>query len=99
MRFVATKTVEQLDLQALHRVRHGGPRPTTGGSRVALSTSCQRDVPLSTVGAAVADGRIRYREDIIDGLENALAAFIGMLEGRNFGKALVGRFKCIGRPL
>jgi NADPH-dependent curcumin reductase len=56
-------------------------------------------VPLSTVGAAVADGRIRYREDIIDGLENALAAFIGMLEGRNFGKALVGRFKCIGRPL
>jgi NADPH-dependent curcumin reductase len=42
---------------------------------------------LSTVGAAVADGRIRYREDI-DGLENAPAAFIGMLEGRNFGKAL-----------
>jgi NADPH-dependent curcumin reductase len=37
------------------------------------------------VGAAVADGRIRYREDITDGLENAPAAFIGMLEGRNFG--------------
>jgi len=44
---------------------------------------------LRTVGAAVADGRIRYREDITDGLENAPAAFIGMLEGRNFGKALV----------
>jgi NADPH-dependent curcumin reductase CurA len=25
---------------------------------------------------------IRYREDITDGLENAPAAFIGMLEGR-----------------
>ena len=44
---------------------------------------------LRTVGAAVADGRIRYREDITAGLENAPAAFIGMLEGRNFGKALV----------
>jgi NADPH-dependent curcumin reductase CurA len=44
---------------------------------------------LRTVGAAVANGRIRYREDITDGLENAPAAFIGMLEGRNFGKALV----------
>src|SRR6266481_5831506 len=44
---------------------------------------------LRTVGAAVADGRIRYREDITDGFENAPAAFIGMLEGRNFGKALV----------
>ena len=44
---------------------------------------------LSTITAAVADGRIRYREDITDGLENAPIAFIGMLEGRNFGKALV----------
>jgi NADPH-dependent curcumin reductase len=44
---------------------------------------------LRTVSAAVADGRIRYREDIAEGLENAPAAFIGMLEGRNFGKALV----------
>ena len=44
---------------------------------------------LRTVGAAVADGRIRYREDITEGFENAPAAFIGMLQGRNFGKVLV----------
>ena len=44
---------------------------------------------LKTVAAGLADGRIRYREDITDGLENAPAAFIGMLEGKNFGKALV----------
>jgi len=44
---------------------------------------------LREVGAGVAAGRIRYREDIVDGLENAPAAFIGMLEGRNFGKLLV----------
>jgi NADPH-dependent curcumin reductase len=41
------------------------------------------------VSAAIADGRVRYREDITDGLEHAPAAFIGMLEGRNFGKTLV----------
>lgn len=44
---------------------------------------------LKTVGAGVADGRIRYREDITEGLENAPAAFMGMLEGKNFGKVLV----------
>jgi len=44
---------------------------------------------LRTVSAGLADGRIRYREDITDGLENAPSAFIGMLEGRNFGKVLV----------
>jgi NADPH-dependent curcumin reductase len=44
---------------------------------------------LKTVGAGIADGRIRYREDVTDGLENAPAAFIGLLQGKNFGKALV----------
>jgi NADPH-dependent curcumin reductase len=44
---------------------------------------------LRTVSAGIADGHIRYREDLTEGLENAPAAFIGMLEGRNFGKALV----------
>ena len=41
------------------------------------------------VGAWIKDGRIRYREDIREGLENAPAAFIGLLEGANFGKLLV----------
>jgi NADPH-dependent curcumin reductase CurA len=44
---------------------------------------------LSEVGAGIADGRIRYREDFADGLEKAPEAFIGMLEGRNFGKLIV----------
>jgi NADPH-dependent curcumin reductase len=44
---------------------------------------------LKTVAAGIADGRIRYREDITDGFENAPAAFMGLLEGKNFGKALV----------
>jgi NADPH-dependent curcumin reductase CurA len=37
----------------------------------------------------VADGRMKYREDIVDGLENAPSAFAGLLEGRNFGKLLI----------
>jgi hypothetical protein len=34
-------------------------------------------------------GRMQYREDVAMGLANAPAAFIGMLEGRNFGKQVV----------
>jgi len=37
----------------------------------------------------VRDGSLRYREDVVEGLENAPGALIGMLEGRNFGKLLV----------
>ncbi len=35
------------------------------------------------------EGRIRYREDVIDGLENAPHALIGLLQGNNFGKLVV----------
>jgi len=34
-------------------------------------------------------GRVKLREDRADGLEQAPAAFIGLLEGRNFGKLIV----------
>jgi len=37
----------------------------------------------------IAEGRVKYQEDIVDGLESAPEAFIGMLEGRNFGKLIV----------
>jgi NADPH-dependent curcumin reductase CurA len=35
------------------------------------------------------EGKIKYREDIADGIENAPRAFIGLLRGENFGKQLV----------
>jgi NADPH-dependent curcumin reductase CurA len=41
------------------------------------------------VAPLVMSGRLKYREDIADGLSAAPAAFIGMLDGRNFGKQLV----------
>ncbi|MGL6040989.1 MAG: zinc-binding dehydrogenase [Deefgea sp.] len=34
-------------------------------------------------------GKIKFKEDRVDGLENAPAAFIGLLEGKNFGKLVV----------
>ena len=40
-------------------------------------------------GAWVRSGLLKYREDVIEGLENAPAAFLGLLQGKNFGKLLV----------
>jgi NADPH-dependent curcumin reductase CurA len=37
----------------------------------------------------VDSGRIRLREDMVDGLENAPQALAGLLQGRNFGKLVV----------
>ncbi|QMW65153.1 NADP-dependent oxidoreductase [Mumia sp. ZJ1417] len=44
---------------------------------------------LEDVRGWLADGKIRYREDVVEGLENAPAAFLGMLRGENFGKLVV----------
>ncbi len=35
------------------------------------------------------EGKLKYRETVAEGIENAPAAFIGMLQGRNTGKQLV----------
>jgi NADPH-dependent curcumin reductase len=44
---------------------------------------------IQEVAPLVRSGRIKYREDITEGLDAAPKALIGLLEGRNFGKALV----------
>jgi hypothetical protein len=44
---------------------------------------------LKDAGGWVREGRLKYREDVAVGLEKAPEAFIGLLEGRNFGKQLV----------
>jgi NADPH-dependent curcumin reductase len=44
---------------------------------------------LAEVGPLVRDGRVKFREDIVDGLDAAPEALIGLFEGRNFGKMLV----------
>jgi hypothetical protein len=37
----------------------------------------------------VRDGSLQHKKDIVDGLENAPEAFLGMLDGKDFGKLLV----------
>lgn len=44
---------------------------------------------LEDMSAWVRDGRVRYREDVVDGLEAAPEAFVAMLRGANLGKTLV----------
>jgi NADPH-dependent curcumin reductase CurA len=41
------------------------------------------------MGAWVKSGRLKYREDIVEGIDQAPRAFIGLLRGENFGKLLV----------
>jgi len=44
---------------------------------------------LADAGRWIREGRLKYREDIVVGLDNAPEAFIGLLQGKNFGKLLV----------
>jgi NADPH-dependent curcumin reductase CurA len=44
---------------------------------------------LTRLARWLAEGKLRYREDVTEGLENAPAAFMGMLRGENRGTALV----------
>jgi NADPH-dependent curcumin reductase CurA len=44
---------------------------------------------VDEVGPWVRDGRVRYRETIVDGLENLPSAFAGLFRGDNVGKMLV----------
>jgi len=41
------------------------------------------------VAPLVKSGQLKYREDIVAGLERAPHAFIGLLQGKNFGKLLI----------
>jgi NADPH-dependent curcumin reductase CurA len=44
---------------------------------------------FSQMSSWLKEGKIRFREDFVDGLENAPQAFIGLFEGKNFGKLVV----------
>ncbi len=41
------------------------------------------------MGKWIAEGRIKWKETIVKGIENAPRAFIGLFKGENFGKMLV----------
>ena len=47
------------------------------------------DEGLDRMAGWIEDGELKYREDIVEGLENAPKTFIGMLNGENLGKTLI----------
>jgi NADPH-dependent curcumin reductase CurA len=74
-----------------------GPRNMSQvvGKRLTLRGFIVRDhghlMPdfVREVGTWLSEGRIRYRETVVEGLENAPQALIGLLRGDNTGKMLV----------
>jgi NADPH-dependent curcumin reductase CurA len=44
---------------------------------------------LRDVSAWLQAGKLRYREDLVEGLENAPKAFLGLFKGENLGKLIV----------
>ena len=49
----------------------------------------QEKEALTELANWIKEGKLHYREDIVDGLENAPEAFIGLLDGKNFGKLVI----------
>jgi NADPH-dependent curcumin reductase len=49
----------------------------------------RRPAFLADCGRWVREGRLKYREDVVEGIDNAPRAFIGLLQGKNVGKMLV----------
>ena len=49
----------------------------------------QRQESIEQLSSWIKDGKLKYKEDFIEGLENASTAFIGLLNGKNFGKLVV----------
>lgn len=51
--------------------------------------AAQQNEFVSDMSKWLRDGKLKYREDVVDGLQNAVEAFKGMLRGKNVGKLLV----------
>jgi NADPH-dependent curcumin reductase len=56
---------------------------------IVFDFAAQTEDFLRDAGGWIHEGKLKYKEDIVDGLENAPQAFIGLLKGANFGKLLV----------
>jgi NADPH-dependent curcumin reductase CurA len=72
---------------AISEYQDATPRP--GPEKMFAIVQKRMGEFVSEVGPLLKAGRIRHRETIVDGLENAPAAFMGLLKGENFGKLIV----------
>ncbi|MAW33648.1 MAG: NADP-dependent oxidoreductase [Proteobacteria bacterium] len=46
-------------------------------------------IGMKRIAKWIQEGKIKYKEDVVVGLENAPSAFIGLMNGKNFGKLLI----------
>lgn len=81
-------------------ITHARPKPASSTGSTLLRNPYEGFIILDHYGprfddfqqdmrAWISAGLVKLREDVIDGLENTPAAFIGLLEGRNFSKLVV----------
>ena len=77
------------DAGARERARAEARGVTVQNLFVGDYVESHHDAMLAELGPAVAAGKVRYREDVREGLEALPAAFAEMLKGGNFGKMLV----------
>lgn len=49
----------------------------------------QHEIARARIANWIREGKIQFKEDIVNGFENAPEAFIGLLNGKNFGKLLI----------
>ncbi|MCR5879168.1 zinc-binding dehydrogenase [Phenylobacterium sp. J367] len=77
------------DARAAEVARAQGRGVTVHDLFVGDFVETHHDAFLAEMGPWVAAGKVRYREDIREGLDAIPAAFADMLKGGNFGKTLV----------
>ncbi|MDA1098817.1 MAG: NADP-dependent oxidoreductase [Proteobacteria bacterium] len=91
-RIVACGMISQYNLERPEGVRNLG---TMVGNKIRMQgfiVSDHMDLKaafMAEMSGWLAAGKVKYREDITQGIENAPAAFIGMLKGENFGKQII----------
>jgi len=68
-----------------------GALPKPPFHRFFLVGEWNTEFPKATAELAnwLKEGKLKYRESIVEGIENAPRAFIGLLRGKNFGKQLI----------
>ena len=49
----------------------------------------QKQEAMNKLTSWFKDGKLKYKEDVVEGLENVVEAFRGLLKGKNFGKLII----------
>ncbi len=56
---------------------------------IVMDYFAERQQACDEISQWVKDGHVKIKEDVIDGLENAPAALVGLLNGENYGKRMI----------